>query len=299
MSLPAEVSQRIAEHFGATARVEHRHNHTGAGKLSFVVHAPEGNLWVKVAADDDEDRALTRWARWADRLTELHCAPPVLEVAEFGGRTGLVFPFLDAPKATPQDVSGRAADVLRVLAKLHQDSELADQLGPARPARHSFDEVWIRRFDADLAIVDGHLSGELHRWLVAEVDRIRDQLRVDAFDRPVHAALHADPWHENILLEPDRLWLLDWEDLSVGDPVVDDSIALFDSYGAELDLWWAARPPADDHEALRFTLAQRMLRLDQVIDGAADWVENDNPAIRQQKYSAYRAALARYGDAPP
>lgn len=294
MSLAMEVHRGIAEHFGDFARVEHRHNHTGVGKLSFAVHTPDGDRWVKVAADDDEDKALTRWARWAHHLAERHCAPPVLEVAAFAGRPALVFPFVDAPRATPLELRERASSVLRVLAMLHQDSALADALGPPRPARHTFNEIWLRRFDADLAIIDGHVGADLHRWLVSEVQQVREQLLVEAFDQPVHAPLHADPWHENILLEPDRLWLLDWEDLCVGDPVVDDAIAIFDMHGAEPDRWHDARPPANEHEAQRFTLARRILSLDTIIDGAADWVENHDPTVKRLKESAYRQALDQY-----
>ena len=108
---------------------------------------------------------------------------------------------------------------------------------------------------------------------------------VDALEEPVHAAVHGDPWHENWLLEPDRLWLLDWEDLAVGDPVVDDAILRHDALGTDPHHW-------PDQPAHR--VARQALMLDAAIDVAADWVEGTDPLVRRRKEAAYLAGVEAY-----
>ena len=129
------------------------------------------------------------------------------------------------------------------------------------------------------------MAKDLHAYLTEEVEVL--SALVDGLDEEVHAAVHGDPWHENVLLAPDRLWLLDWEDLAVGDPVVDDSILRHDAVGSDLHHW-----PDDP----AYVVARRALMLDAVVDVAADWVENTDPVVRRRKEAAYLAGLEAYRD---
>ncbi len=280
-------------------------NHTGAGKLSYLVTRAGEAVWVRVAADADEAAALRRWSQHAARLRDRHAAPPVTDVLELSsdgvvGAPGpgtvpvLVFPFLDAPVATPALLRERAADFLAVLDDLHADTVLGDALGNPRPAGESFDAVWVTRFDDDLQIIEGHVDADLHAWLTNEVNRACAALDGAPFRELVRSPIHADPWHENVLVAPPRLWLLDWEDLQVGDPVVDDAIALHDLYGADVGQWLSLRPGYTPAQRHRLAVAAWFLALDEVVDGAADWVEADDPAVRRDKESAYLHALDEY-----
>ena len=143
--------------------------------------------------------------------------------------------------------------------------------------------MWLERFVADLDVIEGFIAKDLHAYLADQVDQLADL--VDALDDEVHSAVHGDPWHENVLLSPDRLWLLDWEALAVGDPVLDDAILRHDALGTDPHLW--PDTPAD-------TVARRALMLDGVVDNAADWIENADPLVRRQKEAAYLAELETY-----
>ncbi|MDP9443605.1 MAG: phosphotransferase [Actinomycetota bacterium] len=133
------------------------------------------------------------------------------------------------------------------------------------------------------SLIAGHVAPHVHDYLAAEVEVLAGL--VASLDDEVHVAMHGDPWHENVLLEPDRVWLLDWEDLSVGDPVVDDAILLMDARGPNVDDWSIGR---------RYDVARRALMLDAAVDTAADWVENTDPATRAWKERAYLEGLAAY-----
>lgn len=55
-----------------------------------------------------------------------------------------------------------------------------------------------------------------------------------------------------VSLKPHCTWLLGWEDLCVGDAVVDDAILLMDAYGPNLEHW-----PSGRREAYRADFAHR------------------------------------------
>ncbi len=180
-------------------------------------------------------------------------------------------------------VRARYAEVQTLLDGLHADRDLADRLGEPTTSAAVFRDVWVSRFEADLHIIAGHVAPAVHDYMAAEVELLTGL--VDSLDQEVHVAMHGDPWHENVLLGTDRVWLLDWEVLSVGDPVVDDAILLMDAHGAGAPDW---------PKGGRYDVARRALMLDAAVDGAADWVENSDPAIRPWKEKAYQDALEAY-----
>jgi hypothetical protein len=267
----ATIAGLVCRALGADG-AEHRANHTGVGKLSFEVTRGADRLWARVAATAEEDDALRRWAEHADRLSDRYAAPPVLETLRVDGRTTLVFPFLPAVE---RDVA--AEEVLDVLHRLHADCELATALGPPVTARASFTRIWLRRLRADLEIVRGHVADDVHDWMRRETDAVSRLVDGRAFDEVIHAPIHGDPWQENIHPGADRWWLLDWEDLDIGDPVVDDAIAA-----------------PGLHDTPRHRVAHRVVMLDAAVDGAADWVENHDPVIRAAKEESYRRAIEEY-----
>jgi hypothetical protein len=279
------VGDQLTAVLGAGAVVRHHANHSGAGTLSFAVRVGDRRLWARVAADDDEASSLATWARVGALLAERHGAPPVLDVLDVDGRIALLFPHLDAPVADRTGLHHRYDEARALLTGLHEDAELARSLGGPTTAAASHRAVWLTRFEADLDVIEGYVAKDVHAYLCGEVDALGEV--VDALDEPVHAAVHGDPWHENLLLAPDRLWLLDWEDLAVGDPTVDDAILRYDAVGSDRQHW---------PDSPRDLAARRALMLDAVIDVAADWVEQTDLAVRRSKEAAYLAGLEAYRD---
>jgi fructosamine-3-kinase len=280
------VQDALAAALGPDAYVEHHANHTGVGKLSFAVRQGDRRLWAKVAADADHEASLETWAEVADLLADRHGAPEVLDVLSIAGHTALLFPYVDAPPATRATLHERHDEAAELLAGLHADRELAERLGEPTTTARCFREVWLERFEADLDVIEGYVAKDLHAYLADQVDVLG--ALVDTLDDEVHSAVHGDPWHENLLLAPERLWLLDWEALTIGDPVLDDAILRHDALGTDPHLW--PDTPAD-------TVARRALMLDAVVDTAADWIENSDALVRRQKEATYLAELEAYRSA--
>lgn len=283
MSVVQQVTDALVAALGSSMTVQHRHNHAGTDKLSFLVTDGERPvLWAKVAADAESEQKLRTWSRVAPLLAERHSAPPVLEVLTVDGHTTLLFPFLESPVATRATLAAAHDRAAAVLDGLHADTELAALLGPPVTAADSFRGLWVERFVGDLEILEPAVDAALYRYLVDEVQAF--VALVDELDTVVHAAVHGDPWHENFLIGADRVWLLDWEDLAVGDPAIDRAILRKDCFGEE----------DGPNSSAVDRVARRALMLDAVVDVAADGVENTDPEIRAGKQAESLAGLAAY-----
>jgi hypothetical protein len=276
---PSAARDLLLAELGRGASATHRPNHAGSRKLSFACRIGATSLWARVAADADEERALTTWSRVAPLLAERHHAPPVLDVLEVGGRTTLLFPYVEAPAGSPTSLRARRDEAGAVLDRLHADAALADLLGPPTTTAACFQGIWLDRFEADLEVVAGYLPPDVHAYLSDEVADLAT--RVAALEGEAPAAVHGDPWPENWLVGADRLWLLDWEGLAVGDPVLDDAVLAHHTGGP-----WPSDPAYD--------VARRALLLDDALDVAADWVEAADPVVRRIKEAAYLRGLEAY-----
>jgi aminoglycoside phosphotransferase (APT) family kinase protein len=106
---------------------------------------------------------------------------------------------------------------------------------------------------------------------------------------------------------PSGEWfVLDWDDLGLGDPVLDVAVLLWPRLRAAPDAWRAYPVPGRGAPALaaRMGLHLRALLLDEVVDSLADWVEAATipehlEAVRPVKRRVHERALAlcreRYG----
>ena len=179
--------------------------------------------------------------------------------------------------------------------------------------------MYIDRFDEDLLSIVGDLPPfvplSLLDWMMGETRELEGLARdLPAFQQPAGAPIHGDLWPGNILVTPDeRFFIIDWDDLFLGDPALDYSILLgplllngpfrkndpFRKNGAlsQTEIEHLLPGGADFRE--RFNLYLRALLLDQVIDSLADWVEaafapQHQSDLRSAKERAHQEALALY-----
>jgi thiamine kinase-like enzyme len=98
-----------------------------------------------------------------------------------------------------------------------------------------------------------------------------------SFRCPADRPIHADLWANNVLLDGDGQWyLLDWDGLRLGDPVMDWAM-LFgpsrDHVHVPDEEEVSAHVSLNDVERQRLRLYLRASLLDWVIDPLADWVQ--------------------------
>lgn len=300
---------------GAT-RIEAVFNHGGFVHRSFRVTSGRARYHVKLAsaADDEELNELRRWWRLRDRLTR-HGAPSLEAWVELEshGLAGPVLTWIEGQ--TPQALTGRLrATATEMVAALHADRHLADLLAregcPVGDCRSAYRRSYHRRFVCDLAGIraatPSFVTLELLEWMESEVqDLLRWVEGGSAFDSPANRATHRDLWLDNLIVEPGgALRIIDWDDVALGDPMMDWAMLFGPARGAfriaERDDLRGVEVSASELE--RFALFARASLLDWVIDSLADWVEapptEHLAAVRDSKRLAHEEALRAYRRRP-
>lgn len=278
------------------------------GFVNSSYHVTDGRtrLHAKLSTTADGQAALRRWYE-LDALLRRHHAPPVLDRLDVGGAKGLVFPWLEG---TVPDFGGQVArSVLGCASKLWADAELAARLRTERvvTATECYLETYHDRFEADLAGIEAERpafsSAADLEYMRAEVDDMERRVRdAAAFQEEVESPIHGDLWLNNVLWQSRRSWwLLDWDDVRIGDPAMD--LATLTGPTAKdlhplkgLEVVAGAVSPAVGE---RLTLLGRAALLDWVIDPLADWIEaglvpEHQEQVRPEKERVHREALALY-----
>jgi hypothetical protein len=251
----------------------------------------------------DERGAIDRVYQLRAQLLRHH-APPVLAFIDVPPWAGLVTPSIQGPQPTeallPRLVA--AADAL------HADRDLLTRL-PAQPSTcgQAFGELWIDRFTSDLAglqadgLIPPFVSPDRFAWMQAEVARLARATDTPVFDAAADSPAHNDLHLRNVLVGPDgRWWIIDWDEMSRGDPAADLAILLSAPLerGDPVEPWLGPRDPAF---RARFELCARAVLLDGVVDSLADWAHaGDAPtaaaaeAIRAGKRAEHERCFQLY-----
>jgi hypothetical protein len=233
----------------------------GSSGRTFVVEGPR-RVVVRACPDPDV----------IERLAALEVVPPVLATGT-SPSTFVIQPFIDGETATPDWIDEHVDDVGRCLGRYLTDRELGRRVGRTLVASE---------FGA-------RLSDDARVLLPRGLARLAATLPRTAHDI-AGGPSHGDPNGSNFL-RGDRLWLVDWDDVAIADPVRDlGQIAwwyvaerrwdrLFAAAGLGLtgDVrrrihWWAAAESLD--------VALRLLRSDAV--AAAPFLEDFEAAARGQ-----------------
>ena len=319
-TLILRIAAFFREHAGRYSldpeRIEVRYilNWGGFVNATFFVKDGRTTYHLKLADDPESQVSLRRWQHFSERLQQQYHAPRMLDWVKIP-RTRFAGPIFEYIPGRAADYSARPevfSGVLELVAHLHADGDLAAGLealdGPPSTCADYFISVYIDRFDEDLLSVAGDLppfvSLDLLSWMMGETRELEGIARDDpAFQLPASSPTHGDLWANNVLVTQDGRWyVIDWDDLALGDPALEYGIIL----GPQ---WRAGKMTAEEAAALlpsndpalrrRFEICLRALLLDEVIDSLADWVESnfapDHQAeVRQVKESVHRSALARY-----
>jgi hypothetical protein len=281
---------------------------------SFRVTDGRVRLHVKLVHEADGHEALRRWRGLHALLEERYHTPPMLGWAAIPGTRfeGPVFAWIDgeAPDHVSPELLGR---VLPVVCRLHRDWELAACLAPsvvAGPCLQTYLDTYHQRFVEDLDEVEAQrppfVSAELLAWMRAEAARLAGLVLASAaFQEPAESPIHGDLWPNNLLVTPEGDWyLLDWDDLTLGDPALDYITLLGPAPGDLRSSRWRELPAGYLSEGVgreRLPLYARATLLDWVIDPLADWVEAEVApehagGVRAEKERVHREALALYGE---
>ncbi len=316
-SLEARIAEEIAARADvlgmdtARLRVTYVLNRGGFTNRSYHVTDGHRRFHLKLADQPETLAALERWRGLHALLAARHHAPPMVDWVRIPG-AGLEGPLFDHIDGAVPDVRSPAlvAAIGPLLGRLHGDRDLAARLAgrePPAPCRDTLRGTLIARFREELEQVGAHrpgfVSARTLEWVRREVDAIeREAWDLPAFAEMADSPIHGDLWLNNLLRGTDgRWWVLDWDDLSLGDPALDWATLLGPTVADPAPLDVSALPPDSVTPAVRerLPLYARAVLLDWVLDPIADWIEADAApehaaAVRAEKERIHHAALARY-----
>jgi aminoglycoside phosphotransferase (APT) family kinase protein len=287
-------------------------NYGGFVNRSFKIVGAERAYHLKLTSDSWSLRGLARWRALHERLTDRYRAPAMrgwLQITDTPF-AGPLFDWIDGtrPQAVDGAVRQRAAKTLR---RLHADRVLARHLARLGASIGSCAAAYLAtyhdRFIEDLKLVradpPGFLEPGLIDWLAAEAESLAGLVQSsECFAVPADVASHRDLWLDNLTVTPDdTLFILDWDEIGLGDPMMDWAMLLGPNRARPRPAA-AADLPDDDFSAAeleRFELHARASLLDWIIDPLADWIEaaghaEQRDAIRAANRRVSTQALERY-----
>jgi aminoglycoside phosphotransferase (APT) family kinase protein len=216
----------------------------GVQKEAYIAQSGSQKLFVKF---DVEPCPL-------HRLSALGVAPALLYSGTHAGRSYVIQQFADG---THPDRSwfGKHVELLARTIKRYQDDPqltvmLTDtvHLSPVEHVRHEVAGLKATLAAASSVIFKTDQTRSLFRLFASQTTRLHPSPLVPT---------HADPSPVNMLVIGSSLLMIDWDDVSLSDPLRDAGVMLwwylsrsawqsfFDAYGAPLDqdrvFWWSAK----------------------------------------------------------
>lgn len=297
----------------ATVRVLYLLNWGGFVNASFNITDGLISYHLKLADEEWSQSGLEQWYEMRELLSQRYDAPQILAWVEIP-RTdfkGLLFEHIPGKTADLAAHPELLERVLGLLKCLHADADLAGQLKDldedVPTCSEYFIDLYIDRFDDDLSIVVSELppfvSLGLVDWMMGEIRELEGRVRdLPAFQQLAASPTHGDLWASNILVTEDgRFKVIDWDDLSLGDPALDYAIVLgpFWLNGMYSQAQLENMLPPGDGLCERFQVCLRAYLLDKIIDSLADWVEcsfapEHQAIVREEKERCHRDALSLY-----
>ncbi len=273
-------------------------------------HVTDGSraLHVKLTRTAEQD-GIRRWMHVHQTLTANYHAPRVLAWLDLPGTDygGIVFENIQGSTWNPTEQPEWAEPLAATLARLHADRALANLLPETA---YTYRDCWNLRyreqFEQDLAVIRDapppFLAPAVFSWMERESQLVVNLPQTDSgFDPPARSPCHWDVWGSNVLLaDQGDFFLLDWDDLALGDPALDCASLLWPIVSEGVHPWQRFLPDAsrDPQFSARMELHVRALTLDYTIDVLADWVECDVPEwmdeVRLRKQSDHLQFLDLY-----
>ncbi len=289
--------------------VSHVFNWGGFVNHSFCVADGPVRYHLKITNESDH---ITRFQTFRD----LH------ELLEERYRTPKLIDWIDLPEIgfagfLQQHIEGTTPDFTRspylvaeiheLLACLHQDTEIQSYLGRTQSGKTYLDhfvETYIERFTSDLKVIASDpppfISPHLFSFMEEQTHELRKAAAdLETFHDPAVEPVHGDLNEGNVLITPETFFVVDWDDLSLGDPAVDFAIAFWPRVYAGKGFWRIPTLDGDPRFTERVDLCLRAQLLDEVIDTIADYVESERvpskqAEVRLAKKHRHEEALKRY-----
>lgn len=191
----------------------------GTWTATRAAHGWTGRSFV---ATDGVRRVFVKLDVWVDaiqRLADIRVTPPLIGIGRHDGRTFAIQQFADAGQPARSWFDEHVGTVGELIATYHADEQLNAMLAPA--GRPAYSDV-VRRTLGDLerAAENAPEAAVTRAELRRAVASLRE--RADRLQPGELVATHGDPNRHNFVLSTEgRPYLVDWDELSLADPLRD------------------------------------------------------------------------------
>ena len=305
-----------ADRFGlrsSAVQTQYILNWGGFVSHSFQVSDGHKHYHLKLVDDPEQLIDLRQWQALHEILEVRYRAPQMLDWVALPDTNfeGPLFAWIAGHPPQLSKSAGLIVEVIMMMAQLHTDRELATKLAPNQDnikCRDTFVFTYIERFDEDLAVIASErppfVSDKVMAWMMTETRRLEELAQMSpAFAVVTQSPIHGDLQVNNLLATKAGTWfLIDWDDLTIGDPALDYSTLLSPSLSHWKRDFWRTYPLPQLEDATfdgRMDLYTQARLLDWVIDVLADYVEADvapehRDSVRSEKKRQHLQALQLY-----
>jgi thiamine kinase-like enzyme len=174
---------------------------SGLSKEAYIAKAGDKEVFIKFDAD----------VSCLSRLGELGIAPRVLSSGNENGIPFLIQEYVRGVSPTAEWFISHLSEVAEVIREYHNDGVLARLLREQRRVETADDRVKkFKTIKPKLPIERKALE------IVAELqEQLSDIVTSDL------SPVHADPNKKNFLIEDRKVWIIDWDDIVLSDPLRD------------------------------------------------------------------------------
>jgi len=133
-----------------------------------------------------------------------------------------------------------------------------------------------------------------------ETDRLQETAdSIEAFHAPASDAVHGDLNEGNVLVTPNEWFVVDWDDLALGDPAVEFAVLLWPIIYPDGNCCELSILDVEDSVRKRIEVCLRAQLLDEVIDPLADYVAagavpSKQAEVQLVERKRHEEALERY-----
>ncbi len=186
----------------------------GSSGRTFIARQPGRDLFIKL-----NDRTVAR-----QRLAEIGVTPPLLAHGLHRDAPFSVYPLVGAELPEPAWFATNLARVMGLVATYQRDDQLAELLGRSSVA------TLRQHLDATIegVIADARKAAHIafrEPDVVAAVGRLARTFVAGEAIRLVPS--HTDPNNSNFLVTPDTIYLIDWDGITLSDPMRDIGLILW------------------------------------------------------------------------
>jgi len=287
-------------------RTEVRHvlNWGGFVNHSFTINVGSRQYHLKITNKVDCVIRLRRWLEMHDVLEQRYRAPKLIDWIDFPqlGFSGLLFEHIGGSAADFCGNSDLLKAVITLAQSLHVDVELRSHLTTPNSFKTYLDyfvETYIDRFTTDLEVIEADrpafITPSLLQWMKDETLRLQEEAgSKKAFHSHAIAPVHGDLHEGNLIVTSTDWFIVDWDDLALGDPAQEFAILVWPLVWRGQS-WRQLLSGMSPDIAERMAVCFRAQLLDEVIDNVADYV--DAESVPSRKAEIQRVKKLRHEEA--